>query len=77
MAASGLLIEGSSDSGKTTLLSLLAGVVKADQGSLPIPGQSLERMSAVKRDHFRADHVGYVVQKRVNVLTTMTPIRPR
>jgi putative ABC transport system ATP-binding protein len=77
MAASGLLIEGSSDSGKTTLLSLLAGVVKADQGSLPIPGQSLERMSAVKRDHFRADHVGYVFQKRVNVLTTMTPIRPR
>ena len=57
-----VFIEGPSGSGKTTLLSLLAGVVKAEQGSLRILGQPLERMGAVKRDHFRADHVGYVFQ---------------
>jgi putative ABC transport system ATP-binding protein len=57
-----VFIEGPSGSGKTTLLSLLAGVVKAEQGSLRILGQPLERLGAVKRDHFRADHVGYVFQ---------------
>jgi putative ABC transport system ATP-binding protein len=57
-----VFIEGPSGSGKTTLLSLLAGVVKAEQGSLRMLGQPLERLGAVKRDHFRADHVGYVFQ---------------
>ncbi|WP_296810135.1 ABC transporter ATP-binding protein [Thiocapsa sp.] len=57
-----VFIEGPSGSGKTTLLSLLAGVVKAEQGSLRILGQPLEHVGAVRRDHFRADHVGYVFQ---------------
>lgn len=57
-----VFIEGPSGSGKTTLLSLLAGMVRVDHGSLRILGQSLERLSAVQRDHFRADHVGYVFQ---------------
>jgi putative ABC transport system ATP-binding protein len=57
-----VFIEGPSGSGKTTLLSLLAGVVQADQGSLRILRRSLECLSAVQRDHFRADHVGYVFQ---------------
>ncbi|CRI66347.1 ABC transporter related protein [Thiocapsa sp. KS1] len=57
-----VFIEGPSGSGKTTLLSLLAGMVRADTGSVRILGQSLERLSAIQRDHFRADHVGYVFQ---------------
>ncbi len=57
-----VFIEGPSGSGKTTLLSLLAGVAKAEQGTVSILGQSLERLSAVGRDHFRADHVGYIFQ---------------
>ncbi|NCA69154.1 MAG: ABC transporter ATP-binding protein [Sphingobacteriia bacterium] len=57
-----VLITGPSGSGKTTLLSLLAGVVKAERGTLTILGQPLEHLSAVRRDHFRADHLGYVFQ---------------
>jgi putative ABC transport system ATP-binding protein len=57
-----VFIEGPSGSGKTTLLSLLAGVVTADRGTLNILGQPLGRMGAVQRDHFRADHIGYVFQ---------------
>jgi putative ABC transport system ATP-binding protein len=57
-----VFIEGPSGSGKTTLLSLLAGVVKPCQGRLSILGQPLDRMGSVQRDHFRADHVGYVFQ---------------
>jgi putative ABC transport system ATP-binding protein len=57
-----VFIEGPSGSGKTTFLSLLAGVVTADQGTLRVLGRPLSRMDAVERDHFRADHIGYVFQ---------------
>jgi putative ABC transport system ATP-binding protein len=57
-----LFVEGPSGSGKTTLLGLLAGVLPVSEGALSVLGQSLHRLGAVERDHFRADHVGYVFQ---------------
>lgn len=57
-----IFIEGPSGSGKTTLLSLLAGVVTTKVGSVRILGQQMERLSPPQRDHFRADHIGYVFQ---------------
>ena len=57
-----LFIEGPSGSGKSTLLSLLAGVVVARQGSVRVLGRRLEDTKATGRDHFRADHVGYIFQ---------------
>ncbi len=57
-----LFIEGPSGSGKSTLLSLLAGVTAAQGGSVRVLDQPLERLGSVARDHFRADHIGYIFQ---------------
>ena len=57
-----LFIKGPSGSGKSTLLSLLAGVTTAGAGSVRVMGQALERLGSVQRDHFRADHLGYIFQ---------------
>jgi putative ABC transport system ATP-binding protein len=57
-----LFIEGPSGSGKSTLLSLLAGVTTAQRGSVRVLDQALEKLGHVARDHFRADHIGYIFQ---------------
>jgi putative ABC transport system ATP-binding protein len=57
-----LFLSGASGTGKSTLLSLLAGVNLPQRGEIQILDRSLEKMSSVQRDHFRADHVGFVFQ---------------
>ncbi|WPL17053.1 putative ABC transporter ATP-binding protein [Thiorhodovibrio winogradskyi] len=57
-----LFIKGPSGSGKSTLLSLIAGVTTASAGSVRVLDQPLEQLGRVGRDHFRADHIGYIFQ---------------
>jgi len=57
-----VFIEGPSGSGKSTLLSLLAGVTTTGQGSVRVLGRPLEQLRSVERDHFRANHIGYIFQ---------------
>ncbi|MET0068038.1 MAG: ABC transporter ATP-binding protein [Candidatus Thiodiazotropha sp.] len=57
-----VFIEGPSGSGKSTLLSLFAGVSVPQQGEVRVLGQPLDRLSSVQRDHFRAQHIGYIFQ---------------
>jgi putative ABC transport system ATP-binding protein len=57
-----VFVEGASGSGKSTLLSLLAGIVVPEEGTVTLLGHSLSAMSGAKRDHFRADHMGYIFQ---------------
>lgn len=57
-----VFIEGPSGSGKSTLLSLLAGMALPQRGELRILGQSLKALSPGERDHFRAQHIGYIFQ---------------
>jgi putative ABC transport system ATP-binding protein len=57
-----LLLTGPSGSGKSTLLSLLCGVVTPAQGSIVILGTDMTALSAVQRDHFRAEHFGIIFQ---------------
>jgi putative ABC transport system ATP-binding protein len=57
-----VFIRGPSGSGKSTLLSLLAGVTTTADGTVRVMDQALERLRGVQRDHFRADHIGYIFQ---------------
>ncbi|MES9991502.1 MAG: ATP-binding cassette domain-containing protein, partial [Candidatus Thiodiazotropha sp.] len=57
-----LFIKGPSGSGKSTLLSLLSGVTTANAGIVRVMDQLLDQLSSVQRDHFRADHIGYIFQ---------------
>ncbi|NUN05803.1 MAG: ABC transporter ATP-binding protein [Bdellovibrio sp.] len=57
-----LFLYGPSGTGKTTLLEMLAGVLKPQQGTLKILGCEFSQMSAAARDAFRAEHMGYVFQ---------------
>lgn len=57
-----IFIEGPSGGGKTTLLNLLAGVLKPTGGRLHVLGEDLARLSARRRDRFRSDHIGFVFQ---------------
>lgn len=53
---------GPSGSGKTTFLEVLAGILKVEQGEVKILDRSLAGMSETDRDHFRAEHLGYIFQ---------------
>lgn len=53
---------GPSGSGKTTLLGILAGVLTPTAGELQVLGSDLGKLSAARRDAFRAEHIGYVFQ---------------
>jgi putative ABC transport system ATP-binding protein len=57
-----VFIQGASGSGKSTLLNLLAGVNQPQQGQISILDEAINQLSAAQRDHFRADHIGFVFQ---------------
>lgn len=54
---------GPSGSGKSTLLGLIAGLHAPSQGQVAVLGQNLAVLSPSARDHFRADHMGFVFQQ--------------
>lgn len=58
-----LFLYGASGSGKSTFLSLLAGILRAQGGQILIKDQDLAQMSSRKRDRFRAEHIGIVFQQ--------------
>lgn len=58
-----LLILGKSGVGKTTLLHLLAGLLKADSGTVLINQQDICQLSSKQLDQFRGDHIGMVFQR--------------
>lgn len=57
-----LFLYGPSGTGKTTLLEILAGVLKPTSGTVEILGQDMAKLSDSQRDAFRAEHMGYVFQ---------------
>ena len=54
---------GKSGSGKTTMLSLLAGLDRPDQGSIFVDGQDLTKLSEEGLCEFRAKTLGIVFQQ--------------
>ncbi len=59
-----LLIHGKSGIGKTTLLHLLAGLLKPESGKVIINGISIHSISNSKLDTFRGQNIGLVFQKK-------------
>ncbi|HRK33522.1 MAG TPA: ABC transporter ATP-binding protein [Candidatus Hydrogenedentes bacterium] len=57
-----IALQGSSGSGKTTFLNLIAGILQPDSGSISISGQELASLSEAGRDRIRAQSIGYVFQ---------------
>ncbi|GMU93194.1 MAG: hypothetical protein AMXMBFR4_22520 [Candidatus Hydrogenedentota bacterium] len=55
-------LQGSSGSGKTTFLNLIAGILQPDSGSVEVDGTILSALSEAGRDHVRALMIGYVFQ---------------
>jgi putative ABC transport system ATP-binding protein len=57
-----VFVHGPSGSGKSSLLSLLAGVAGPQRGSLRVLGAEIPRLAGPARDAFRADHFGIIFQ---------------
>jgi putative ABC transport system ATP-binding protein len=57
-----LLLIGPSGGGKSTFLSLLAGIVTPQQGTIHVLGTDIARLRGAARDRFRAEHLGIIFQ---------------
>lgn len=57
-----MMIVGPSGCGKTTLLSVIAGTLDYDTGSVEILGSKLEAMSADQLSTFRSHTIGFIFQ---------------
>ncbi len=57
-----LLLIGPSGGGKSTFLSLLAGIITPQQGVIDVLGTDIARMRGAARDRFRAEHMGIIFQ---------------
>ena len=55
-------IAGTSGSGKTTFLNVIAGILRPDEGQVWFDGADLTQLSEGKRDALRARAMGYVFQ---------------
>lgn len=58
-----LLITGSSGKGKTTLLHLLAGILKPKSGAIKINNADICLLTGKKLDSFRGQHIGIIFQQ--------------
>jgi putative ABC transport system ATP-binding protein len=58
-----VLLQGRSGAGKSTWLSLAAGLLAATQGEIEVAGQALAGLSRAARDRWRAQAVGFLPQK--------------
>ncbi len=62
-AGASLLILGESGCGKTTLLHLLAGLLRPASGEIWLAGTNMTGLSEAQCDRFRGQHIGMVYQK--------------
>ena len=58
-----LFLHGPSGTGKSTFLSLLAGMLPPATGTIRLLGTDIHQLGAGKRDRFRADHIGVIFQQ--------------
>jgi putative ABC transport system ATP-binding protein len=68
-----LAVVGRSGLGKTTLLNLIAGIVRPTRGTVTVAGTDIARLGEAARDRFRARHIGIVFQT-FNLLVPFTAL---
>lgn len=61
-AGKSYLLFGRSGLGKTTLLNLMAGVLRPNSGHIEICGTDLASLSSRATDRFRGDNIGFIFQ---------------
>ncbi len=66
-------IVGTSGSGKSTMLNMLAGLEKPTKGSIRIAGHQIEKLSEKQLVKFRREKVGFIFQS-FNLLGTMNAV---
>lgn len=57
-----IALRGSSGTGKTTFLNLIAGILQADSGHIVVAGEEMTSLSESERDRLRAHYIGYIFQ---------------
>ncbi|TLD69580.1 ABC transporter ATP-binding protein [Phragmitibacter flavus] len=65
-----MMLVGPSGCGKTTLLSVLAGTLRSEEGSIEVFGERLDGMRAAKVTKFRALNIGFIFQS-FNLIPTL------
>lgn len=70
-SGSQLLIHGASGKGKTTLLHLIAGLLKPRHGTVALGPHPLHTLSDSARARIRLNHIGFVFQK-LNLIDHLT-----
>ncbi|GIX01650.1 MAG: ABC transporter ATP-binding protein [Thermogutta sp.] len=68
-----VVIVGESGCGKTTLLHIIAGISRPDEGQVRIAGWDITLLSEAECDRFRAENIGYVFQT-FNLLPAFTAL---
>ena len=58
-----LLVLGESGVGKTTLIQILAGLLKSDSGKIEFGNTDYTKLSTKEMDQFRGKHIGMIFQK--------------
>ena len=66
-----MMLVGPSGCGKTTLLSILAGTLAADAGTVQVLGHDLRALKNQAITQFRAKHLGFIFQQ-FNLIPTLT-----
>lgn len=64
---------GPSGVGKTTLLSILAGILTPTEGTIVLLGQALQQLSRSTAARFRLKHIGFIFQE-LNLLRALTAL---
>jgi putative ABC transport system ATP-binding protein len=65
------LLVGESGCGKTTLISIIAGLLDPTQGGVQLFGTDLRRLSGRRLVQYRGEHIGFVFQQ-YNLLPALT-----